>query len=243
MRASILFYNCFTASGCFVLFAALVACGGGGGGNNTGSVTSPTPGPTPTPAPTLARLFASLAPDGGNASFKYLKACHFPTQQYGTAGQAGITFLESLVVETLPTRVPLYNAQTGESFVLTTRAYKGSNPATGAPPLLWTGVFKANADGSISGFGAPCTPTTMVTAPEFTCYWLGENGNAQSLASSAFFSQGDTRPQTSSGAASLINPGWGTGTGFYFWYEMSFGGNCSAPGSKTVWRGPPKDAR
>lgn len=239
MPTRTLLSNYLAASCCL----SLLACGGGGGGSatNTGT-TTPVPTAVPTPAPTPTRLFAPLAPDGGNASFKYLKACYFPTRQVGTAGQAGIVFLESLVLDILPSRTAtIYNAQTGQTSALTTRSYKGSNPVAGAPPLLWTGVFKPNADGSASGFGAPCTPTTMLTAPEFTCYWLGEDSLAQSSAISAFLSIGDVRPQTGSDTSVLINPGWITGGGFYFWYEMSFGGNCSAPGSQTIWRGPPRE--
>lgn len=214
----------------------LAGCGGG-------SASSPSTPGTPTPAPTLARLFAPLTPPpaGAGNDFKYLKVCYFPTQQFGTTGQSGIDFIESLVLDKLPTpTAPIYHAQNGQAVATTNRAYKGSDPVSGAPPVLWTGVATINTDGSASGFGAPCTPTDMLTAPGSTCYWLAENNSTQSVAVGSFIQLGDARPQTSSGTAALINPGWGTGAGFYFWYEMSFGPSCSAPGSKIIARGQPK---
>ncbi len=215
--------------------AILAACGGGG------STTAPaTPTPVPTPASTQGRLFAPLTPaDGTNASFKYLKACYFANRQMGRVGQAGVAFLESLVIDTLPGNTAvLFNAQTGNSVRSINRTYRGSNPVVGAPPQLWTGVARLNGDGSSSGFGVPCTPDAMTERPPATCYWLGQNANGEEEAVGQFNLIGSTTPQTSSIGTSLINPGWGTGTAYYFWYEFSFGPSCSAPNSTTLWRGP-----
>lgn len=224
----------FTTSACLLLSA----CGGGGSSPSVASGT-PVPVVTPTPAPTLSQVFATALVGAGDPGSKYLKACYFPTQQFGTVGQSGISFLESLVLETLPSATaPVYNALNGNTTLVTNRSYKGSSPVAGAPATLWTGVFKLNADGSASGFGYPCTPDTMITAPTTTCYWLEEDVNGKSLAQGSFVAVGNARPQTSSGSNVLINPGWDSGTAFYFWYEMSYGGSCSAPGSTTVWRGP-----
>jgi hypothetical protein len=221
----------------FVLFGlgSLVACGGGGS-----SGPAPTPTPTPTPPSALGQLFAPLAAaDAASTSFKYLKACYFPTRQAGAVGQAGVEFLESLVIDTLPASTAvLYNAQNGNSVRTTTRTYRGSSPAVGAPPLLWTGVMRLNTDGSASGFGVPCTPNAMTERPTDACYWLGKNETGTEQAIGQFISLGATTPETSSTGTSLINPGWGTGTAYYFWYEFSFGASCSAPNSTTLWRGP-----
>lgn len=214
----------------------LSACGGGGG------TSSPAPAPTPTPTPTasLQRLFAPLQQVDQSSTFKYLKACYFPAQKFGTVGQSGVDFLESLVVDTASTNnAVLYNAQNGNSYVNTNRSYKGSSPIAGAPPQLWTGVMQLNADGSASGFGAPCTPTTMLDKPVNTCYWLAEDVDKNAVAIGAFLQIGNARPQTSSGTATMLNPGWGTGQAYMFYYEMSFGPNCSAPDSKTIARGGP----
>ena len=216
------------------LAASLCACGGG----SSSATTAPIP--TPTPAPTLGRLFAPLAQADPSASFKYLKACYFPTQQFGSEGQSGIDFLESLVVDVASSNnAVLYNAQNGNSYVHTNRSYKGSSPIAGAPPQLWTGVMQLNADGSASGFGVPCTPATMLDRPPATCYWLVEDVNKNSSAVGSFTQIGNGRPETASGTATVLNPGWGTGAAYYFYYEMSFGPNCSAPNSKTLWRGGP----
>lgn len=213
----------------------LCACGGGGG------TSSPAPAtPPPVPATSLQRLFAPLQQVDQSTSFKYLKACYFPTQKFGSVGQSGVNFLESLVVDTASTNnAVLYNAQNGNSYVNTNRSYKGSSPIAGAPPQLWTGVMQLNADGSASGFGAPCTPTTMIDKPINTCYWLAEDADKNSVAIGAFLQIGNARPQTSSGTGTVINPGWGTGQAYLFYYEMSFGPNCSAPDSKTIARGGP----
>lgn len=230
-----------TLSGSLCL-AILSACGGGGGSGGGNATPSATPSPTPTPTPTntLGQLFAPLAPaDGASTSFKYLKACYFQTRQAGTVGQTGVQFLESLVIETLPAATAvLYNAQNGNSVRTTTRTYRGSNPAAGAPQQIWTGVARLNADGSASGFGAPCTPTTMIDRPPETCYWLAQSDNGQEVAIGQFNSLGAATPETSSVGTMLTNPGWGTGTAYYFWYEFSFGPSCSAPNSTTLWRGP-----
>ncbi len=218
------------------LLAALLclsACGGGGG-------SSPAPTPTPTPTASLQRLFAPLQQVSNNTNYKYLKACYFPTQKFGAVGQSGIDFLESLVIDTASSNnAVLYNAQNGNSYLNTNRSYKGSNPIAGAPPQLWTGVMQLNADGSASGFGAPCTPTTMLEKPINTCYWLAEDVDKNAVAIGAFTQIGNARPQTASGTATVLNPGWGTGQAFVFYYEMSFGTECSAPDSKTIARGAP----
>jgi hypothetical protein len=212
------------------MLAMLTGCGGGG---------ASTPS-SPPPASTLARVFEALmaaAPDDGTT--RYLKACDFPDQKLGMLGQSGIEFIESLTVENLPAATaPLYNAQTGEVFGLTKRAFLGSNGKIGAPPTLWTGVVKINTDGSASGFGAPCTPTTMISAPPTTCYWLVDNLSGQAAAVGQYYSVGDGHPETTSGAALLSNPGWLVGTAFQFWYEMGPGSSCSTPGAKVLWRGP-----
>jgi hypothetical protein len=236
----------YALRGCLtcLLLVLLTACGGGG--ETSTSTTNP---PTTTPTTTqgsLARLFAplALADPATDAASKFLKACYFPVQQLGATGQAGINLLESLVIDILPAATAtLFHAQTGDNIVKTNRTYRGSDPAAGAPPRLWTGVVKLNADGSGSGFGPPCTPEAMVEAPPQTCYWLAQDGTGQSLAINQFLSITDGRPQTSSGAASLINPGAGVGGAFYFYYEMSFNPNCSAPGSTTLFRGPPRIGR
>jgi hypothetical protein len=218
------------------LAMSLAACGGGGGG----STTTPTPTPTPTPAAALPRLFAPLVQADPASPYKYLKGCYFPTQKFGTVGQSGSDFLESLVVDVASTNTAvLYNAQNGNSYAHTNRSYKGSNPIAGAPPQLWTGVFKLSSDGAAVGFGAPCTPTTMLERPSTTCYWLAEDVDKRSVAIGAFTQIDNARPQTSSGASILLNPGWESGTAYYFYYEMSFGPACSAPDSKTIWRSGP----
>ncbi len=215
----------------------VAACGGGGSAASPGSANS-TPTTPPPVASTLPRLFAGLtASDGTSTAQTYLKACYFLTQKVGAKGQRGLDFLESFVVEKLaePTAL-LYNATDGTVHSKTNRVYKGTDGKVGAPPSLWTGVVSLNADGSANGFGAPCTPTTMVELPKFTCYWLTDNLNGRVAALNYYDSIGDGRPLTNSGTTPPENPGWGTGIAYYFWYEMGPGASCSAPESTTLWR-------
>ncbi len=223
--------------GAALLTACLIAACGGGGGGNGGVSTSPNSPPVAT-ASSLPRLFAGLtASDGTSTSTRYLKACYFQAQKIGEKGQRGLDFLESLVIDKLdaPT-APLYNATDGSVYTKTNRAYKGTDGKIGAPPSLWTGVISINADGTANGFGAPCTPTTMVEKPPYSCYWLTDNLNGRVAALNYYDSIGDGRPQTTSGSKPPENPGWGTGTAYYFWYEMGPGENCSAPESSIIWR-------
>ncbi len=225
----------------FPFLSVLSGCGGGAASN-----LPTTPAAEPPAMNMRSGLFAPVAQAdaAADSTTLFLKACYFPEQKFGAFEQAGINFLESMVLEILPaSTAPIYHAQTGARMNNTNRTYRGSSPATGAPPRLWTGVLQINTDGSASGFGAPCTPTDMLEAPSNTCYWLGQNLAAESVANGSFLFRSDNRPQTSSGSASLINPGSAMGTAYYFYYEMSFNPNCSAPGSKIVFRGPPRTAR
>lgn len=224
-----------TRLGNTVFLLLLTACGGGGS-SGSGTNTSTTPPAANTS--TLPRIFAGLTSVAGDASTSaYLKACYFKEQKVGTKGQGGLAFLESMVIDVLPeATAPLYNAATSLIEKKTNRAYKGSDGKIGAPPKLWTGVISINADGSANGFGAPCTPTTMMDSPQYTCYWLTDNLNGRVSALNYYDSIGDGRPQTSSGSVPLGNAGWGDGVAYYFWYEMGLGASCSAPESTTLWR-------
>ncbi len=238
MRLKTLPTSAFARPSLSLLTATLCLCACGGGGGSSSPAQPPTPTPTPVASP--QRLFAPLQQIANNTNFKYLKACYFPTQKFGAVGQSGIDFLDSLVIGAASSNnAVLYNAQNGNSYVNTSRSYKGSNPIAGAPPQLWTGVMQLNADGSASGFGAPCTPTTMLEKPINTCYWLAEDVDKNAVAIGAFTQIGNARPQTASGTATVLNPGWGTGQAYMFYYEMSFGTECSAPDSKTIARGGP----
>lgn len=94
-----------------------------------------------------------------------------------------------------------------------------------------------NADGSASGFGAPCgMPGPMLSAPPQTCYWLVDNLNGRVAALNYYDSVGDGAPETSSGSTLPGNVGWGSGTAYVYWYEMGIGPTCSAPESVTLWR-------
>lgn len=215
----------------------VVACGGGGGASQVSTSPPPPTIPTAPSASNLPRLFAGLTAAEGTSSQRYLKACYFLAQKVGAKGQRGLEFLESFVVDKLAEpSAPLYNASDGTVHSKTNRAYKGTDGKVGAPPSLWTGVVSINADGSANGFGAPCTPTTMVELPKFTCYWLTDNLNGRVAALNYYDSIGDGRPETNSGSKPPENPGWGTGIAYYFWYEMGPGENCSAPESTTLWR-------
>lgn len=219
---------------------ALLACGGGGTSGSGGTApNSSNTLPSPEAASNLPRLFAGLtAAVATPETTAYLKACYFQAKKTGTKGQGGIDFLESLTIDVLPGETaPLYDATTGLVVAKSSRAYKGTNGKMGAPARLWTGVIKLDANGGASGFGYPCTPTSsMLTAPPSTCYWLVDNYKGAPAALNYYDSIGDGAPITNTAGVPTGNIGWGTGTAYYFWYEMGLGATCSAPESTTLWR-------
>lgn len=223
---------------CTVLCAVFLSACGGGGASGSSAVGNPSPSNPSNPnGSSLPRLFAEGDSTDGSTTNNFLKVCHFAAQKIGSKGQRGLEFLESLTVDVLSEYTAvLYNAQTGLAEAKTNRAYKGTDGKVGAPPALWTGVAGIAADGSIYGFGTPCTPTTMTTAPRYSCYWLVDNLNGRMVAVNNYDAVSTGAPMTSSGAKVLENPGWGTGTAYYFWYEMGPGANCSAPESSTLFR-------